>query len=156
MSVMASQITNVLTVCSTVCSGADQRKLQNSASLAFARGILLWLVASPHKGQVTRKVFPFDDAIMLLLNKTTNHSPTIRNWKMGILMMVCGSINSVRLNCSIVVGEPTSILQMSLLTFKERPIVWWLNEEIVPHPSPRHIVFLFYLACYIASKGACV
>ena len=39
MSVMASQITDVSMVCSTVCSGADQRKHQSSASLAFVRGI---------------------------------------------------------------------------------------------------------------------
>ena len=47
---MASQITSVLMVYSTVCSGADQRKHQNSASLAFVRGIHRWPVNSPHKG----------------------------------------------------------------------------------------------------------
>ena len=35
MSAMASQITGVSIVYSTVCSGADQRKYQSSASLAF-------------------------------------------------------------------------------------------------------------------------
>ena len=35
MSAMAFQITDVLIVCSTVCSGADQRKHKNSASFAF-------------------------------------------------------------------------------------------------------------------------
>ena len=39
MSAMVSQITGISTVCSTVCSGADQRKYQSPASLAFARGI---------------------------------------------------------------------------------------------------------------------
>ena len=39
MSVMAFQITDALIVCSTVCSGADLRKYQNSASLAFVREI---------------------------------------------------------------------------------------------------------------------
>ena len=38
MSVMVSQITGVSNVYSTICSGADQRKLQRSASLAFVRG----------------------------------------------------------------------------------------------------------------------
>ena len=38
MSKMASQITGVSIVCSTVCSGADQRKHQSSASLAFVQG----------------------------------------------------------------------------------------------------------------------
>ena len=39
MSAMASQITRVSIVCSTVGSGTDQRKHQNSASLAFVQGI---------------------------------------------------------------------------------------------------------------------
>ena len=61
---MASQITGVSSVCSTVCSGADQRKHQSSASLAFVRGLHRWPVDSPHTGPVTRKMFPFDDVIM--------------------------------------------------------------------------------------------
>ena len=44
MSAMTSQITGVTIVYSTVCSGADQRKHQRSASLAFVRGP----VNSPH------------------------------------------------------------------------------------------------------------
>ena len=39
MSAMVSQITGVSIVCSTVCSGADQRKYQSSTSLVFVRGI---------------------------------------------------------------------------------------------------------------------
>ena len=64
MSAMASQITNLTIVCSTVYSGADQRKHQSSASLAFVRGIHRWPVNSPHKRPVTRKMFPFDDVVM--------------------------------------------------------------------------------------------
>ena len=37
-SAMASEITGISIVYSTVCSGADQRKRQSSASLAFVRG----------------------------------------------------------------------------------------------------------------------
>ena len=65
MSAIASQIIGVSIVCLTVCSGANQRKHQSSASLAFVRGIHRWPVNSPHKGPVTRKMFPFDDVIML-------------------------------------------------------------------------------------------
>ena len=39
MSAMASQITSVPKVCTTVCTGSDQSKHQSSASLAFVRGI---------------------------------------------------------------------------------------------------------------------
>ena len=65
MIVMASQITGVLIVYSTVCSGADQRKYQSSASLAFVKGIHRSQVNSPHKWPVTGKIFPFDDVIMV-------------------------------------------------------------------------------------------
>ena len=64
MDAMASQITSLTIVYSLVYSGADQRKHQSSASLAFVRGIHRWPVNSPHKGPVTRKMFPFDDVIM--------------------------------------------------------------------------------------------
>ena len=43
-------------VYSNVCSGADQRKHQRSASLAFVRGIHRSPVNSPHKGPVRRKI----------------------------------------------------------------------------------------------------
>ena len=65
MTAVASQITGVLIVCSTVCSGLDQRKHQSSASLAFVRGIHRWPMDSPHNGPVTRKTFPFNDVIMV-------------------------------------------------------------------------------------------
>ena len=45
MSLIVSQITSLTTVYSPVCSGTNQMN-------------------SPHKGPVTRKVFPFDYAIM--------------------------------------------------------------------------------------------
>ena len=68
MVAMASQITSLTIVYSTVYSGADQRKHQSSASLAFVPGIHRWQVNSPHKRPATRKMFPFDDAIMFSSN----------------------------------------------------------------------------------------
>ena len=64
MGSIASQITSLMIVYSTVYLGAEQRKHQSSASLAFVRGIHRRPVNSPHKGPVTRKMFPFDDVIM--------------------------------------------------------------------------------------------
>ena len=64
MGAMASQITTLPIVYLIVYSGADQRKHQSSASLAFIRGIHRWPVNSPHKGPVTRTRLPFDDVIM--------------------------------------------------------------------------------------------
>ena len=64
MGKIASQITSLTIVYSSVYSGADERKHQSFASLAFVWGIHRWPVIYPHKGQVTRKTFPFDDVIM--------------------------------------------------------------------------------------------
>ena len=64
MSAMASQITSLTIVYSTVYSGTDQRKRQSSESLAFVRGIHRWPVNSPHTWPVTWEIFPFDDVIM--------------------------------------------------------------------------------------------
>ena len=64
MGAIASQITSLTIIYSIVYSGADQRKHQISASLAFVRGIHRRPVISPHKWSVTRKRFPFDDVIM--------------------------------------------------------------------------------------------
>ena len=63
---IASQITSLTSVYSTVYSGSDQSKHQSSASLAFVCGIHRGPVNSPHKWPVTRKMFPFDDVIMCL------------------------------------------------------------------------------------------
>ena len=57
MSAMASQITSIAIVYSTFYSGAEQRKHQSSASLAFVRGIHRSPVNFPQKWPVTRKCF---------------------------------------------------------------------------------------------------
>ena len=76
MGAIASQITSLTIVYSTVYSGADQRKHQSSASLAFVRGIHRWPVNSPHKWPVTQKMFPFDDVSMPV--------PDTYSWKCGV------------------------------------------------------------------------
>ena len=60
-----AQITYVSSVCSIVYSGADQRKHQSLASLAFVSIIQQWPVDSPQKGPVTPKMLPFDDVIVI-------------------------------------------------------------------------------------------
>ena len=64
MGAIASQITSLTIVYSTVYPDADQRKHQSSASLAFVWGIHRGLVNSPHKWPVTWKMFPFHDVFM--------------------------------------------------------------------------------------------
>ena len=88
MGAMASRITSLTIVYSTFYSGTDQRKHESSASLAFVQGIHRWPVNSPHKWPVTRKMFPFDDVIMLsiipgyllLEPKSSNILPRILQW----------------------------------------------------------------------------
>ena len=80
MGAVASQITSLTIVYSTIYSDADQRKHQGSASLAFVRGIHQGPVNSLHKGPVTRKMFPFDDAIMLKFSDAHDHHDGAMAW----------------------------------------------------------------------------
>ena len=68
MTMLASQITSLTVVYSIVYSGVNQRKHQSSGSLAFVREIHRGSVNFPHKWPVTRKMFPFDDVIMIWTN----------------------------------------------------------------------------------------
>ena len=75
MNTMASQITSLTVIYSTVYSGADKREHQSSASLVFVGGTLRWPVNFPHKGPVTRKMFPFDDVIMFIYDQFHGKCP---------------------------------------------------------------------------------
>ena len=77
MGAIASEISSLTIVYSTVYSDADQRKHQSSASLIFVRGIHRGPVNSPHKWPVTRKMFPFDDVIMLSSGQDSHFSDAI-------------------------------------------------------------------------------
>ena len=65
MTTIASQITSLTVVYSTVYSDADQSKHQKLRVTGLCVGNSPGPVNSPHKGPVTRKMFPFDDVIML-------------------------------------------------------------------------------------------
>ena len=82
MTTMASQITSLTTVYSTVYSDADQRKHQSPESLVLVRGIHRGPVNSPHKWPVTQEMFPFDDVIMLCSNcgLTSSQCPYHTQW----------------------------------------------------------------------------
>ena len=63
---MASQITSLTVVYSTVCSGRS-KKTSKLRVTGLCAGISLGTGEFPHKWPVTRKMFPFDDVIMLSL-----------------------------------------------------------------------------------------
>ena len=79
MSAMASPITSLSIIYSTVYWGTDQRK-QTSASQAFVRGIHRWLMNSPHKGPVTQKC---------------SHLMTSSWWGYYLCPMGCSFVNRV-------------------------------------------------------------
>ena len=72
MDAVAFQISSAF-VCWTVSPGADQRKHQSFASLAFVRGSYRWPVVS-----LTKEMFPFDGVIMFFqqLVKSNNNEST--------------------------------------------------------------------------------
>ena len=81
MTMLASQITSLTVVYSIVYLGVNQRKHQSSASLAFVWEIHRGPVNFPHKWPVTRKMFPFDDVIMIFFYLYRNcHHPHSEWW----------------------------------------------------------------------------
>ena len=74
MGAIASQITSLTIVYSTIYSDADQRKHQSSVSLAFVREIHQGPVNYPHKWPVTRKMFRCDDVIMVIPHTVNKNS----------------------------------------------------------------------------------
>ena len=107
---MASQITNLTIVCSTVYSYAAQRKHQSSASLAFVWGIHRGPVNSLHKWPVARKMYPFDDVIVVTLyakawrTMIIIHSRTVTDWPLFVnlcspvlLVMIVARIRNIHI-----------------------------------------------------------
>ena len=88
MSLMASQITSLTIVYSTVYPRADQRKHKSSASLALCEEFTgdrwiprRWPVDSPHEWPVMWKMFPFDDVIMCQIILDISKSFCMNKWK---------------------------------------------------------------------------
>ena len=118
MDSIASQITSLIIVYSAVYSGADQRKHQSSASLAFVLGIHRGPVNSPHKWPVTRKMFPFDDVIMLIpvhaayIVRHLICDPALHKHLQGWRVII--SLYSERVTHCVVIGSQQQLLAPSL------------------------------------------
>ena len=93
MSAMASQITAVSNVCSTVCSGVDQRKHQSSVSLVIVRGMHRWPVDSLYKDQWLGKCFRLMTSLWTATSfatKVAGNSPS--DWHVNVK---CNCSNNV-------------------------------------------------------------
>ena len=125
MDAVASQITSLTIIYSTVYSDSDQRKHQSSASLAFVRGIHRWPVNSKHKGPVTRKMFPFDDVIMF-----PRHSFSMSHGEINKTRNVC--MTPTEFSFSISCRSSTTIKTMLGMysTFGQGQRLKWLSRRL--------------------------
>ena len=116
MGAIASQITSLTIVYSTIYSGADQRKGQSSASLAFVRGIHRRPVNSAHKGPVIRKIFPFDDVIMMCRDMAT----------LKYLKMLCGQLKE-QMRC---IERHPVVVYLSMILVMAMVMMHWLWSSV--------------------------
>ena len=124
MNAMASQITGLSIVYPAFFSGADQRKYQSSASLAFVGPIHSWSVNYPHKGPVTRKMFLFDAVLMILVwfLFSFSHLNLVRWWETGsVWKAICGVPHANSEHCVFVSQLDYTVEQMVALLVIETP-----------------------------------
>ena len=110
---VASQITSLTIVYTTVYSDADQSKHQSSETVAFVWGNHRGPVNSLQKWPVTRKMFPFDDVIIYV---TAN----------------CTVVKTIPQNCNFD-NIYVSPLQKLLLKWRihSQPPYWFRDHELI-------------------------
>ena len=87
--------TSLTVVYSIVYSGVNQRKHQSSASLAFVREIHRGPVNFPHKWPVTRKMFPFDDVIMIFMGYTIHVLRYEFRWRLLLHLLLANDYHDL-------------------------------------------------------------
>ena len=98
---MASQITSPTNFYSTVYSGADRRKHQSLAPMAFVREIHRWPMNLTHKWPVTWIMLPVDDVIMVRLS----------------------SLSKVLIICTLISHPRETLLPMHIVTWRSLIVV---------------------------------
>ena len=99
---------------------AAQRKHQSSPSLGFVKGIHRCPVNSPHKGPVTRKLFPSEDVIIILFHLSLVVSVDYSCRCIGIRLSVlvrCNILNNVT-------HALTDLITKSITEYKWRPLIF--------------------------------
>ena len=131
MGPIASQITSLTIVYSTVYSDADQRKHQSSASLAFVSP-----VNSPHKWPIKRKMFPFDDVIMILKHYVlqTTYWNTIPRMKIIVFYSNFISPRSVRTG---VIENMLVFSSGNSFAPSRRQAITWTNDDPLTQIKPK-------------------
>ena len=130
MSAIASQITSLTIVYSTLYSGTDQRKHQSSVSLAIAQGIQRWPVNFLHKWPVTRKMFPFDDIIMSIRDPQDGgcvlNLPILRRFEVPFLSkLLLKYCQRCFFESSIAMKTLAACCSRSLELQKDKWELWW-------------------------------
>ena len=116
MGTVASQVTSLTIVYTTVYSDADQSKHQSSASLAFVWGIHRGPVNSPHKWPVTRKMF-----YHLMTSSCHNIYTTIK-FKRDIVRVLSLLLNLIFLHWDI----PSVNADRNCIMCLTHPSILWL------------------------------
>ena len=128
MSDLASQITRLTIVYSSVYSRRRSKKHQSPASLASVRWIRSWPVNSPHKGRVTRKIFPFDDVIMDKVIKQWNFNTPCYQDIQRLRMMSLDFMFQFRMKMFNLEPYETFLYSYRNIHFKvwRMTWVWWI------------------------------
>ena len=132
MGKMASQITSLTIVYSAVYSGEGQRKHQSSASLAFVRGFPRGPMNFPHKWPVMRKMFPFDDVIMIRYARASNTEDLWNN------SVVCVYIFNLKPECGpgdLCLENETSGQNLPQPTMETVSCLEWTRKRLFTHAT---------------------
>ena len=136
------------------------KKYLNSASLAFVRGIHRWSVDSPHKGPVTREMFPLDGVIMLysIASFGANHINTRQCVRHVLILEIFFTKNmnchiDFKLNMSLYLAIILSFVIWLKLNLRETKRGlnlnmlydgwWWLDDTLGHGSSWRRIGLVF-------------
>ena len=133
MSAIASQITGVSIVQSQI---KENIKTPRHWSLR-ARGINLRLAYSPHKGPITRKMFPFDDVIMAKCN-------------------LCGRMGHRIIFTHGTAGGPITNSDSQGVLSPCKIIAWPAVYELNPHETMKHVFQCRTLDGAIKSNVKCM
>ena len=137
---MASQITSLTSVYSTVYSGTDQRKHQSSASLAFLRGIHRWPANSPHKGPggCFTNVSRAPQNILAKIHNTRNHI-----YGENFNLKICTCAKSKALSTRTKFQLEILITSAICAIHKFRKNFWRARETLVKQPPVTRKMFPF-------------